>query len=151
MLNELTYVASVVDGQVKINNRKSFDKDMQSFEGQRIFLKVSRYAKDKSKEQRGYYRAVVVPEIYEGLVDIGYRRFQLSLDIVHELLKEKFLTVEIVNEDTGEFLKVTRRTEDLTMPEYAEYITNCIDWAHEFLNISITLPRKQGVLNFKNA
>lgn len=150
-MNELTYVASIQNGQVKINNRKAFDRDMQAFNGQRIFLKVSRYAKDKSREQRGYYRAVVVPEIYEGLVDVGYRRFQLSLEIVHEMLKEKFLTVEIANEDTGEFLKVTRRTEDLTMPEYAEFISNCIDWAAEYLSISITPPRKQGVLNFKNA
>lgn len=83
----------------------------------------------------------------EGLVDIGYPRYQLSLEIVHDMLKEKFLTREIVSEHNGEFLKVIVSTESLTMPEYANFIQNCIDWSLEFLGITITPPTKQGKFN----
>lgn len=149
MATELRYIATVKDGIVNIQGRKGFDRDMLNFNGERILIKVSKYRKDKSQNQRGYYRGVVVPEILEGLVDMGWKRFQLSLDIVHEMLREKFLTTEIANEETGEFMKIIRHTEDLNMPEYAEFIQNCIDWSAEFLNIIITPPQKQGILNFK--
>jgi len=148
MATELRYVATVKDGQVIIHGRKGFDADIRSFNDERILIKVSKYKKDKSTNQRSYYRAVVVPEILEGLVDMGWKRYQLSLEIVHDMLREKFLTVEIPNED-GEALKITRSTEDLNMGEYAEYITECIEWALEFLNIKISEPQKQGILNFK--
>lgn len=148
MATELRYVATVTDGKPIIHGRKQFDNDLKSFDGERILIKVSKYRKDKSTSQRGYYRGIIVPEILEGLVDMGWKRFQLSLEIVHDMLREKFLTVEIPNED-GEALKITRSTEDLNMGEYAEYITECIEWALTFLNISITEPLKQSTLNFK--
>lgn len=149
MANELRYVATITDGRMIIHGRKGFDVDVKHFEGERVLLKVSKYHRDKSQNQRGYYRSVVVPEILDGLVEMGYKRFQLSLEIVHQMLADKFLTREIANEDTGEFLKVKPSTEDLNMPEYAVYIEKCIEWALEFLNIIITPPKKQGILNFK--
>lgn len=148
MANELRYVATVTDGKPIIHGRKQFDNDLKSFDGERILLKVSKYKKDKSTSQRGYYRKIVVPEILEGLVDMGWKRFQLSLEIVHDMLREKFLTIEIPNED-GEALKITRSTEDLNMGEYALYITQCVEWALEFLSIHISEPLKQNKLNFK--
>lgn len=148
MANELRYVATITDGKPIIHGRKQFDNDLKSFEGERILIKVSKYHKDKSQNQRGYYFGVVVPEILQGLVDAGYKRFQLSNDIVHRMLSDKFLTREIANEDTGEYLTVKPSTEDLNMPEYADYITECIDYAAEWLGILITAPKKQGILNF---
>lgn len=147
-MNALQYAGSVKDGKLHLYNRKGFDSDLRSYEGERVTITMQRYQKDKSSEQRGYYRGVVVPEILEGLVDMGYHRYQLSLKIVHDMLKEKFLWIEIANEH-GEFIKITKSTEDLPMPEYALYIQSCIDWALEFLNIIITPPQKQGIINFK--
>lgn len=146
---KLKYIGEVKDdGTLKIYGRKSFDNDIKGFIGERIVIEVSKYQKDKSIEQRGYYRAIIVPEVLEGLVDIGYPRYQLSLDIVHDMLKEKFLTKEIVSETNGKFLKVIQSTEDLTMPEYANFIQNCIDWSLEYLSIIITPPTKQGIINY---
>lgn len=152
MANELVYVAEVdADGVVKIQNRKGFNQDMKDFAGQRIFMRVSRYKADKSKNQRGYYRAVIVPEILEGLVDVGYRRSQLSLSIVHDMLKEKFLKREVVSEH-GEFMNITLSSEDCDWDEYCTFITECIEWAATYLNISISPPvKKQWRLNLKES
>lgn len=145
----LKYKAHVENGEVKIQNRRWFNSDMkQYFEGKDILIEVKKFRKTRSLLQNGYYHCIVINEVMEGFVDIGYNRIDLSHDIVHEYLKSKFLKKESVNEETGEVLVLPVSTTELTTTEMMVYIDDITQWASEYLGIAITPPEKQSELNF---
>jgi hypothetical protein len=132
----------------KIFGSRGFYQDLKLFAGKSIWIEISDYRKSRSTKQNSYYHVVVVPMVLEGLVDAGYERYKLSSEVVHELLKEKFLKQEIASEITGEVLTVTRSTTDLSTVEFAEFIASVQQWASEYLNIVIASPGDQAEMNF---
>lgn len=132
----------------KVHGVRGFNNDLKLFAGRDIWIEISAYRKSRSTKQNSYYHKVIINSVLEGLVDAGYERYKLSSEVVHELLKEKFLKQEIVSEITGEVLTVTRSTTDLSTVEFAEFIANVQQWASEYLNISIASPGDQSTLNF---
>lgn len=148
-MKKVKYLGEVRDdGSLKIYDRQQFDKYIKSgFTGQRIVLEVSKYQKQRSLSQNGYYHAVVVPAVKDGLVDAGFSKYSLDNETVHEMLKQKFLKEDIANE-SGEFITITRSTSTLNTVEFCEYIASIQRWATEFLSIYIPDPMEQSQLNF---
>lgn len=64
----------------------------------------------------------------------------------HELLKSKFNSEKIVNDETGEVLEIPKSTARLNTVEMMDYIAKIQMWAAEFLNIVIPDPDTQVVL-----
>ena len=147
MPNELTYIASVENGRLKIVNRKGFDSDMADLEGKRLLLKVKLYRRSRTNKQNSYYHGCVIPYVKDGLVDMGFDRHLLSAENVHELLKNKFLKEDVGNEH-GEFITVTRSTTDLTTTEFMDFIAEIQKWALTFLGIYLPDPGEQTEMEY---
>jgi hypothetical protein len=150
MPNELTYTATVDEkGEMKIINRNGFNQDVKSyFTGKKVLLKVKQYRKSRSNNQNSYYWGCCIPSIIGGMVDIGYPSHELNSEVVHELLKGKFLKKDLVSEQTGDVLQVTGRTKDLNTVDFMNYVDDIVRWAVEFLSISIPLPGEQAEIDY---
>jgi hypothetical protein len=151
MANELIYTASIVNGQVKIVNRKGFDQDMANFEGQRIIMRIKKYVKSRSNKQNAYYHGCVIPYVTDGLVNMGFERRLLSAENVHWMMREKFLKEDIgvtEGEHAGEFVTMVRSTTDLSTTEFMDFIADIQQWASEFLGIYVPSPGEQSEIEY---
>ncbi len=141
------YIQKEKDGSVN-KQYEAFLKAFKDAKPGRWVITLERYIKRRSNPQNSYYWAVVVPCVCDGLVDMGFNPSELNKEVVHEMLKNKFLTVDISNE-SGEFVNITRSTSTINVMQFMEFIAEIQQWAAAFLGINIPDPDTQGELNFK--
>lgn len=77
--------------------------------------------------------------VREGLRDLGYRDVKTVGD-AHEVMKNLFLKKTYKNDETGQVITIVGSTTDLTTVEFNEYLDEIIEWAAEYLSISIPPP-----------
>jgi hypothetical protein len=104
------------------------------YEGKEIEVTLKKARSKRSDNQNRYYWGVVVEIVRQGLRDLGHR---LDKDEVHYFLREKFNYKELVNEGTGESVKIPQSTTVMTKTEFGEYIEQIAQWSAEFLNVTI--------------
>jgi hypothetical protein len=139
-MNKITATCEITsEGILKVIRRREFDLCIKTAPKGRYFLTLAKIYRKRSLNQNAYYHGVVVPLVKDGLFDVGYK---LSNEQTHEYLKEQFLRVEIVNEQSGEVKSINRSTAELRTVEFNEYIDDIIEWASEYLNIVIPLPNE---------
>jgi len=139
-MDKIVYFGEVRDNGVHIFNRKRFDAEIQVLNGKQVEITIRKKRRTRSLEQNAYYWGVVVPMIRKGLNDAGWK---FGLEQSHELMKAKFLQIEIVNEDTGEIIKSIGTTTNISTSEMMDYIASVQQWAAEFLSITIPDPGEQ--------
>lgn len=150
-MQDLVYIGNVDEsGMLKIVHRSEFDRDMSMFAGKRLRIAIRPVKKTRSIKQNRYYWGCVLNFVLQGLWDAGYPKHEVDIDTVHEFLKSKFLKKDLVSEDTGEVINVTRDTKGLSTSEFMDYIADIQQWAAEFLSIVIPDPEQQSSFNFKN-
>lgn len=137
------------EGEIKIINRKEFEKEMiKNFAGKDVVGVFRKLRKQRSNGQNSFYWGITLPEIIEALVDAGYDRYLLTPENVHEMLKVKFLTVTVPStEFSGEFITLTRDSKSLTTAEWMDYTTDISRWCQEFLNTTLSVPSEQKELD----
>jgi len=143
---ELKYIFKVSeDGEeIKIVNRRQFMADMKMFAGSNVVATFRKPRKQRSTRQNGFYWGITLPEIIDGLEYAGYERYLLTPENVHDMLKNKFLTVTVPStEYAGEYITLTRDSKDLTTTEWMTYTDDISRWAQEFLNITLSVPLEQ--------
>ena len=128
------------DGKMVLNERATFLKLLQPLKGREIELVVKRRSKTRSGYQNAYYWGVVINIVTEALVDLGNN---VTHEDAHEFLKANFNYSEILNERTGEVMRVPRSTTELSTIEFSEYIEKIAQWASEWLKINIPEPNEQ--------
>jgi len=124
----------------QINEKGKFipynqDQLIQAFKklsGKRAEITVRPETKSRTNEQNRYLWGVVYKYISE---EIGYEPEQ-----VHELMKFKFLKIEILVKGNPE--TVIRSTTDLSTEEFNQYVERIVRWAAEFLSVSIPEPNE---------
>lgn len=138
------FFGKTVNGVPKISRRNEMQEALLAFEGKEFQITIEKKKKSRSLNQNGYYHAVVVPMVRQGLIDIGTK---LTREETHEILKMKFLKKEVVLEETGEILNYTGSSAELTTTQFMDYIAEIQMWAAEFLNVVIPDPASQ--INFE--
>lgn len=137
------------EGKVaKVHQKQYFDDFLKQFAGKSVKVTVEKWKKQRSIPQNRYYHGSLIPQVIDALVNSGYPRSELSEEIVHELLKIKFLKKDIFNEQTGEVLSITGSTSSLTTTDFMDYIDDVSRWMSEYLNTVLILPNEQSTLNF---
>lgn len=121
-----------------LNNWISTHKDKD------VVLEVKLSKKKRSNNQNRYYWNSIVNTFFEIFRNAG-------LDLqdpqeAHEILKAKFNTEHIVNEQTGEAIEVVKSTTRNNTLEQEEYHERCRRWAAEFWGVQIALPNEQLTL-----
>lgn len=137
---KLTHYGKIKDGKLLINNRKTFDADLLQLTDQEVEIMVCKKKKTRSNEQSRYYRGVVVLLVKEALKSLGH---QLSAEETHQFLKSNYNYKEVVNEASGQIIKMPVSTTELSKIEFMEYMDRIKKFAAEFLIIYIPDPNEQ--------
>jgi hypothetical protein len=102
--------------------------------------------KNRTLNQNDYYWAVVVPMVVSGFIlqgnDLRIGR-KKDLELVHELLKDKFGTDDMCEfvDMHGEVHTTKRKTTtNLDTKEFNNYVKDIINWSKEYLDINIPGP-----------
>jgi hypothetical protein len=138
---------TVSKGKLKYTELDKFKHNIANLPDGYYSNTIKRVYNNRSNEQNKYYWGVVLPNLVEGLKDVGYA--ELSIEEAHEFCKNKFIFQEtknmcVVNKVTGEIqnIKYYPSTAKLTTTEFNEYFERIIIFASEYLSINIPYPNE---------
>ena len=94
----------------------------------------------RSTQQNRYYWGLVIPILKQAFTDLGH---ELTDDDVHDFLKGKFNSKQVVNEGTGEAVELPMSTTKLNKEDFGVYIESIQRFAAEFLGVVIPDPGTQ--------
>jgi hypothetical protein len=97
-------------------------------------IKIASYRKKRSIDQNGYYWGVVLKYLS---FEAGY-----TSEEMHQLLKEKFLAYEKVNQKTGQIDTFTGETKALNTLDFENYLEKVRAFAFDFYDCLIPLPNE---------
>ena len=137
---KLTYYGRVSDKVHIYRSKEMNEMIVRNFAGKDVEITIQRKRKRRSLLQNNYYHGVIVPMVQQGLLDAGYK---LGKEQTHDYLKSQFAVAEIVNEQSGEILKVIGSTAEMTTSQMMDYFSEITDWAKEYLNVEIPAPNEQ--------
>jgi len=130
---------NVENGKV-ISNRKLLADTLATFNG-RVVITIEKAKKKRSGQQNKYLHAAFTILSKELINYTGDERY--SPAAVKEIVKCKFLTVDMVNENTAEVIgQRIKGTSELSTLEMNELYDNMIRWAAEQFNINIPYPNE---------
>jgi hypothetical protein len=124
----------------KFTVKKAFDLEDGNYE-----LTI-RKKNRRSLPQNNFFHSIL-PDIQKALYDAGWRNIKTP-DQAKRMVKELFLTVEVENEVTGEKMKEVRSTSSLNKKEMGEFLDEVIQWAAEYLSLTIYSPNEQSAFNY---
>lgn len=81
--------------------------------------------------------------VCQRLREIGH---DVDKDLTHEFLKGRFLYTEMVDPETGEVMKIPRKTSDLSTQEFIDYTEQVKQFAAEKLDLFIPDPNDNAEL-----
>ena len=98
-----------------------------------------------SKNQRGYYWAVLAPHTLIILRDVcGYVEWRdKTIDDAHEFLKFMFNPFYIPDTDTGEMLRLPGSTKKMKKGEKMIYIDSIVMWGWDKFNYTYPPPKRK--------
>lgn len=135
-MTTLTAYANIKDGKLILANKKRFAQDLGSFKDCAVELTI-RKKNRRSSPQNRYLWGVVYKEVEIRLKQLGN---DVNADVVHEFLKGKFLQVPMIGEGGEVIENLPGSTADLNKEEFALYVDKIIEWAAQFLEITIPSP-----------
>lgn len=148
-MQELIFKADVDNNGklAKIYQKTAFNDTLKHYSGKTIRIKIAKWTKPRSLPQNRYYFGVLIAQVIDALVDNGIDRNELNTDLVHDMLKMKFLRKELVSEH-GEVIEYVQSTSKLTTEEFSIYIDDIVRWCAETLSYVVYLPNEQAMMDF---
>lgn len=138
---EVLALGKIINGKLTLNNQKAFIKDLALLNGLEVMVTVEKKKKKRSNPQNRYYHGCVIPSIKHAMEAKGF--FIQSNEIVHELMKVKFLKGEIINVATGEIIETIGSTTKLNTLDFENYLEQVRAWAASYLDCIVPLPNEQ--------
>jgi len=141
------HYGNIKEGKLHIINRNIFDNDIARMDGKSVEIVIQPKKKTRSNQQNRFYWSVVVALIKEGFVNMGHE--DVTAEDVHSFLKSRFLSKEIVNNDTGEIVNIPTGTSNLSTTDFMTFIDKCMKFASEYLGVVIPEPSSQTMINYE--
>lgn len=139
-MKKIEFVSKYENGAI-VRNRKTLLDAFKSFEGVDIVITIQKEKKQRSDPQNRYYWGCVVPLIQSGMKDVTGDTY--SKEEVHLFLKSQFNYKEIVNEASGEVLRIPKSTTENSTTDMEAYQELIRRFALDFLNTIIPAPNEQ--------
>lgn len=130
------------EGNVTIQNRDKFLKDMSNFPNTLFTATFKKASKKRTVRQNSFFHGIVVPIVKEHLLDFGWTQ-AYSNEWVKNYIKLNCLIIEDVNEETGETIKSIGETSELSTTEFMAFIERIQQWSIEVLDLYIPSPNEQ--------
>lgn len=130
-------------GALRIYDRPLFEEQVRAMSRDKdlaVTIEVKVKKRVRSDVQNAYYWGVVIAMIVERLRELGH---DVDRDLAHEFLKGRFLYSELTDPNSGEVMKIPRKTSELATNEFMEYIEHVKQFAAETLDIYIPDPNEQ--------
>ena len=103
-------------------------------------------ANKRSSRVNRYLHGVVFQICFDALRDAGFNEIK-DLQDAKDFVKQKFLSVNVVNENTGEVIgQIVKHTADLNQEETTEFIEDIAQWLAEYFSIELPPPNTQSKL-----
>lgn len=131
-------------GKLTITNRRRFEEDVRECKDCEVVITVRKWGR-RSNQQNRYYWGVVVQEIKLRLKTLGHR---LTIEEVHNFLKEKFLPVHLLDGEGTILATIPGSTATMNKGEFSEYVDQVREWAAQTLEISIPDPGASNEIDF---
>jgi hypothetical protein len=125
------------NGVLIIHNRTLFDNAVGSMAREndvKVTIEVKKAKVNRSLMQNAYYFGVCVSMVQERLRDLGH---DITKEDTHNLLRGRFLFTELIDDKTGEVVKIPKSTKNLTKTEFMDYIEDIKRFGAEVLDIVI--------------
>lgn len=123
-----------------IENPFAVTKQIADLPDGRYLLKIEPKNK-RTLPQNAYIHSVLFPELSKAFIEQGYE--PMNSELAKEVAKKLFLTVQIVNHETGEAVEYIKHTSELSTVEMGEFIDSVIRFAADKLNYVIPMPNEQ--------
>ena len=127
------------DGIIKASAPHQIQMRCVALAGKRVTVTIETAKKKRSLEQNAYYFGCVVPIMQATFNQLGN---DFSREQTHDILRAKFLTVDIVNVDEVIAQRIKSTTE-LTTTQFAEYILQIQQWAASTFYVHVPDPNEQ--------
>ena len=129
----------------------------------RTYIKITaeRQYKQRTNPENRYYWGVIISitadyieENYlfdyedEETLETVHPDINETREMLHEMLKKKFLCVKFVSQETGEEEYTMLSTSRLPTVKFEQYAERCRVWINEFFGLTIPLPNEQAEINF---
>lgn len=138
---KVTAYAYRKDGQLILRNKTHILKEIEPFGNAELEITIQKKRITRSSQSNRFYWGVCVTMIQERFKELGHEG--ITKELTHEYLKGRYLFKEVINEATGEVLKLPLSTTELTKSEFSEYLEQVIKFAAESLDIVIDSPNTQ--------
>jgi hypothetical protein len=127
-------------GEVKDNEITIFDRHrmkllLKELEGKDIEIIIREKMPQRSVQQNKYYWKVVVERIQLAILELNGQNF--SKEDIHDFLKNRFNATSVMNELTGEEIKIPKSTTKLDVLDFIVYVDSCKEFARDFLNLDL--------------
>jgi len=133
-------ISSVKQGKLSRNAKEVLVAQINKCEGGRILITCQKFSSKRSLPQNSYQH-LLYTIFRDALNDLGN---EFTMEEVKELCKFKFLTIDVINEETGEVIgKRIKGTSELTKSETMDYLDSVIRWAKEDFNIHLPSGNEQ--------
>ncbi len=115
--------------------KAAFVRKVQGLSG--VFnIRISKHQRRRSMEQNRFYWGIILPCICQGIAEAWGER--ITVDEAHLLLKQKFLSRPLVNQNTGEEMaRVWPSSAGLNVAQFSKYIEQIAQFAAQFLGCVI--------------
>ena len=142
-----TTYGHIESGKLKIHYKEKFKESISQFSDGRVEVKVRRLYNKRSHPQNDYYWGCLIQEFIDGYKDTTGE--SITKNQAHEILKGQFNSKEIINQKSGEVIRVPQSTSNLTTTEFMDYIEECIRFIAEWFGRTVADPGEQTQLNYE--
>jgi hypothetical protein len=138
MANDIHHVSLVKDGKFSPMVSNNIKAELARFEGKKVEIIIKKLSAKRSLEQNALIH-VYFTLLKDALNDLGN---DFSMLKVKRMMKQKFLTIDVIDMSTGEVIgNEIRDTHTLNKVECGEFIDNMIQWSAE---LGIILPMRES-------
>lgn len=139
-MKPLKLYAKIRDGILEFMSPDWVREKMAELKDGTYTLTIEKWFSQRTSPQNRYFHGIVVPLVFDGLVQAGFNEVKDTED-AKIVLKGLFLKKKISN--GIETFEMIQDTHKLTTEEMAEFIDEVIMWAAVYLSITIPAPNQQ--------
>lgn len=142
-MQKIQFYCKLEDGKLQLNRRPVFDAYLSGLKDGDYYLTIQKCkGAPKTVSQLAYYFAVIIPTVYQQLIDDGNETFVVKIG-------KNFKEVPLTKDTVDLLLKEAcaypvRKKRDMTKLECSEFIDKCIRWAARWLSCVIPPPDKEN-------
>lgn len=141
-MKQLLFISNVNDGSLQMNVRKQIAEKLPYFNDKRVKITIEKLHGKRSNPQNNYLHLILTIFSNE-LIDLTGDK-DLDLEKVKGMCKLKFLSKDIINQETGEIQGTyVRKTSELNKEEFGEFIEDVKRYAMDMFGIYLRDANEQ--------